>query len=147
MMKKIVGTILALFLMVGVAFAQPGNWRVPDQATIDWGAITVLENGNPLPADNTIEYAIYLSLYPLTGDPQDYENQPLVGTTSNLTYTLTFTDEGSWVVGVQPIRKDSDGNEVSRSNISWSSDPAAVLDGNTFGWAVWYKPGNVSDLH
>ena len=119
---------LALIGLVG-AFAAPvlaeDDWRVTDQATIYWDAVTTLENGDPITADNGVLYAVYIRN--TTG------GEPIkVGSTQETSFVLTFEEEGKWRVGISAVRVTPTADLIE-SATSWSDDPVAVAEGATFG--------------
>lgn len=136
-MKKVLAvcTLLFFLLYAGSVFGQ--TWYTANQATVAWDAVTTLDNGDPIPTTDTVEYVVYLAN--ATTDPNK-TNPVEVGRTTNLEDTITLNVEGSFFVGCQAIRKDSAGTQLSASIIGWSDDPAIVFNGQTFGIRYFLPP-------
>ena len=139
-------TVVLALIFVGGMFAGKAwgqEWHEANQATVAWDATTALANGDPIPADNTIEYAVYLSN--ATTDPDKTAPALLVDNLTTLIYTITLGSEGKFFVGVQAIRRLADGTEVSnRSLISWSDDTGAASV--PFGLIRYVPPQDVTGL-
>ena len=116
-MKKIVlAVVLSVLLIVNVAIAA--TWHTANQQTVAWDAVTTKTDGSPLdPAE--ISYRVYISnaVTDLT-----HINPVILGTTPSTQYLITFEVEGNYFVGVSTVRT-VDGEEVSESEIAWSSNP------------------------
>jgi hypothetical protein len=99
------GISLVIMLMLsGVAWAQ--TYVRPTQSTVAWDA--VVETGQ------TVSYKVYVA--PL----DDKDAKTFLGTTTELTYTVTIPTELSmYVVGVSTI-VDEGGAEEKESAINWS---------------------------
>jgi len=136
MRKSFILTVVVLFLSMGSAGAD--DWYSTNQATIRWGAVTTLSNGEPVPVDNVVTYSVYTKSVQ-TG----IETEVLTGIT-DLECTITFMTEGDYRVGVRSLRTipavgDLPARTIDTSVIGWSSDPLIVLDGNVFG-ITYYIP-------
>lgn len=136
MFKRILIGLIVLLMFTTVASAEI-VWVAANQRTVRWDAVTKLENGKDIPADNTIKYRIY------TKSEDGTVTQ--VGETDTDNYTVTLQNEGRYVIGVQAVRYDKDGKEVSKSTISWSDNPDAVLD-TTFGISYFVAPASPTGL-
>ena len=112
-MKKILFALLGVLLMIGVASAQ---WTpfYTNQMTVKWVASDTLVNGDPLPAEDSMEYEILIKQLP------DGEEQVL-GRTTELVYTVTVLSEGEWAIGLRAIRILASGSEVP-SETNWSTE-------------------------
>ena len=126
--------IVAIVFFAGIALAQ--TWHTANQATVAWDAV-LLDNGDPIPPTDTIEYVVYLSN--AITDP-DKINPVEVATTTNLEQLITLNVEGSYFVGVKAVRKIADGTNVGESTVAWSDDPQYVQNGQTFGLRYFLPP-------
>jgi len=133
--------VLFLVLLAGVALAQ--TWHTANQATVAWDAVTTIDNGDPLPAGDTIEYVVYLSN--AITDPNK-DNPVEVARTTDTSQLITLNVEGSYFVGCKAIRKIADGTEVGESVVAWSDDPQYVLNGETFGLRYFLAPSAPGNL-
>lgn len=113
-------------------FAQAQQWTTANQATIAWNATTTLENGDPLPEGAIIKYYVYLKK---SGEAGDGERK---GITEGLQYTITFTEEGKYIVGVSAARYEGD-QLVQESTINWS-DTNGESTPNPFGFTYFDRP-------
>lgn len=131
-MKQILIIGLIVLLPFGV-FAQD---HVVDQATVAWDAVNTLLGGTPLPEGDTVLYELFLVPQTETGPQALMGNLFPVGQTSELQYTLTFSREGRFIVGVRAVRI-RDKARISVSEITWSNNPERVQDGIFF--IVYYQ--------
>ena len=74
-------------------------------------------------------------------DP-DKANPVRVGTTSETLYVVTLNVEGRFFVGLQTLRKASDGTLLGESGIGWTDDPVIAADGKIFGLQYFLPPAN-----
>ncbi|MFA5584177.1 MAG: hypothetical protein WDA09_08175, partial [Bacteriovoracaceae bacterium] len=85
-----------------------------NQATLQWDA-----------AEGATSYRIYIR--PISGG-----EETLVGDTTDLQFTLTFTEDTAVIAGVQSVKTaviDGVTDPVEEASvISWSDDPAACAD-------------------
>jgi archaellum component FlaF (FlaF/FlaG flagellin family) len=97
----------------------------PGTVILEWDAVSA-EPGE------SVEYNLYiLRMY---ADPG---NKIRVGESMNTQEAITFTEEGTWIVGVSSVRVMADGTtRIENPDISWSDDVTRVQDGQTF--AVQY---------
>ncbi len=142
-MKKRLTVILAIFLVLfaGIALAQ--TWHTANQATVAWDAVTTIDNGDPLPPTDTIEYVVYLAN--AVTDPNK-TNPVEVARTTNTQQLITLNVEGQYFVGCKAIRKIADGTEVGESVVAWSDDPQYVQNGETFGLRYFMPPSAPNQL-
>jgi len=134
-MKRFFSVIAILLIFTGIAFAQ--TWHTVNQATVEWDAVTALDNGDPLPAGDTIEYVVYLAN--AITDPNK-DNPSEIETITATQSTITLNVEGSYFVGVKAVRKIADGTNVGESEVAWSDDPQFVQGGETFGLRYFLPP-------
>jgi len=144
MMKKLVLTlaIVCLLLLGTTAAVTAQTWYTANQRTVAWNATTTLENGDPLPSGSTISYDVWLSN--AITDP-DKTNPVKVATVTDLTYTITLNVEGKYFVGCSANRI-VDNEIVSSSDVSWSDDPAACENGDTFGLQYFFPPAKPNGM-
>ncbi len=128
-MKKLFMIVCLIFCLSTQVYAID-NWYVANEKTIEWTAPASLVNGDPIPTDNVIEYAIYIST--------DKSDPIEVAITSETSYTIAFDIEGDWLIGVEAIRKVND-QVVSKSQIAWSDMAEYCENGVTFG-VRYYVP-------
>jgi hypothetical protein len=115
-------------LMVSSVFSQ--TWYPANQKTVGWDAVTQLDDGSPIPPDQSIRYQIYIALSTDTTKA----NKVNIGNSIMTQFVVTFPAEGKYFIGMEAERLDSTGAVISKSTtISWSDDPASCSDGTTFG--------------
>lgn len=123
-MKRVGFIVLFLLVAAGSAYGQ--TWYPANQAEVQWNQVTTLADGRQVPADNVIQYAVYIATD--KGNPTE-----VVDFLELTSFLISFSQEGRFYVGVQAIRL-MDGAEVSRSEISWSDNQEVSPD--PFG--IWY---------
>jgi len=116
LMLGFIFVILMFFLSSTIVSAQ--IWYPTNQVTIAWDA-----------ADRATSYKLFVKSV-------DGTNAAEVGATVDLTYTITFLEEGRYFLGVQSVR-EIDG-ETFYSEIAWSDNPEACFNDEAFG-AVYYE--------
>lgn len=141
-MNKMIRSII-VFLMVCLFAATPViadvNWHLANQTTVGWDAVTTLSDGTVVPPAQ-VSYKVFLAKL------IDKTDMSEVGTAIvNQEFTVTLTSEGKWYVGIRAVRT-VDNVVITSSNISWSDDPIACQDGNTFGIMLYMGPANVTGL-
>jgi hypothetical protein len=141
MKKQLSIAIVILLLVVGVAFAQ--TWHTANQATVEWDAVDILDNGDPLPATDVIEYVVYLAN--AITDP-DKNNPSEIATVTDTSQLITLNVEGSYFVGVKAIRKDSLGEVLGESEVAWSDLPQYCQNGETFGLRFFQPPDAIKNM-
>jgi len=110
---------LVVLLVLGLSFAAHAQvWHPTNQVTVAWDI-----------ADKATSYKVFTKL---ADDTDVFE----VGATSELSYTITFIEEGRYFLGVQSIR-EIDG-EIFHSEISWSDNSEVCFNDEAFG-AVYYE--------
>jgi hypothetical protein len=143
-MKKVIVTLL--ISLVFVVSALSIEWKTANQATVQWDAVTTLSDGNPVPADNSVKYRVYLAN--AVTDP-DKTNPSLLTTNpiSTLEYIITLNTEGKYYIGVSAVRYDSTGAEIAdtESDINWS-DTNGESTPNPFGLVYYIKMGAPKNL-
>ena len=121
---------LASFLLVLPAAALAVEYHVANQITLTWDVTP------PNNAGEKIEYAIYIAPSGDKESPVKLWQGPL------LEYTVTLTEEGLFIFGLETIRLiDNDGTfeEVSKAAIGWSDAP--VVAPAPFGVRHYLPPG------
>ena len=140
--KTLAPILLALTLIISMGWVQSTQaieWVGTNQSTIAWNAVSTNESGGGIPSGDTIKYRIYQKTYPNGAEET-------VGDTESLQFTLTFSKEGRYVVGVQTVRIPQGQTEELVSAITWSdsTDTAAVPD--PFGIVYYERPSAPSGL-
>jgi hypothetical protein len=114
-MKTFIFTIFLAFLFIfPTQRAEAVDYKIANQMTLEW-AITAPNN-----AGEQIEYAIYIAPSDDKGSSTKLWQGP------ETEYTVTMTNEGLFLFGLQTIRRvDVDGTfeTVSTAEIGWSDDP------------------------
>jgi len=144
-MKKLIllAMIISLFFTVPV-FAQVNEWQIANQITIAWDPVTTTDGG-PIPVNDVIEYEIYWVKEGLPKDSVDLLAPLDVATDPQ--FTFTFIDEGNYILGVRTVRiPEGAPNTRLNSTVSWTDDPAACLNGETFGVIFYQIPKAVIGL-
>lgn len=139
-MRKLITVSIIVLLFAAVATAV--EWRVTNQATVSWDPVMTLENGDPLPATDSIKYKVYLSN--AATDPGK-TNPVLLGETDQTQYTLTLNTEGKFIVGVTAVRYNESAEEVGESEINWSDVNGAATP-NPFGLLFYHPPASPVNL-
>ncbi len=134
--------ILSLFLVLP-NFASSQEWFTANQTTVTWDAVTTLSNGTPLPEDNIIEYAVYLSN--AVTDP-DKTNPAEIGIAGVTEHIITLVNEGQYFIGLKTIRKLADGSVIGESDIGWTDDPLIAANGDTFGIRYFLSPSGAKNI-
>jgi hypothetical protein len=129
--------LIVFFLVAIYTSAHSQEWHVANQATITWVAVAVLSDGSAIPTDNLVEYELWL--VNADTDP-DKANPVIVGTTSETLYVVTLSVEGRFFVGLQTLRKASDGTLLGESGIGWTDDLETTTPGPTFGLQYFLPP-------
>lgn len=130
-MKKILClTFLAILLMTGSALAE--KWTTANQITVAWDPITV--------SSGIVSYKIYYKPISVPTPETMYAEK-----VADTQITMTFANEGRYYVGVRSVRT-VDGIDLEASTISWSNDPLAVLNGETFGIQYYNLPNSVGGI-
>lgn len=136
-MKKLLLTLSIFLGLVSVAIGQ--NWVNTNQATIEWDPVTY-----SVDVGERIFYRVYI--VNSKTDP-DKTNPIYIDGTTEVRYTLTLTEKGSYFVGLESavqIESINDGTmiweDVSTSTIGWSDDPQYAQGGQTFGIRFYPAP-------
>ena len=133
-MKKFRFIFIMLLVIVFAPIANAIEWHTTNQASVAWDSVAV--------ASGTVEYKVYVAN--AITDPGK-TNPSEIGTTPDLTYTLTLNTEGRYLIGVKTVRS-VDGAVVSESVIGWSDDSLIVKDGAIFGVQYFEAPPVITGL-
>lgn len=133
--------ILLAFVIgpLGNAIAQE-VWYEQQQVTVAWDAVSTFQDGSSIPSGNVISYEVFIKDAQATN-----ATEVQMGTTQNTEYTVTLQTEGEFLLGVRAVRSDSNGNVLSKSTITWSSDSTVVTD-QTFGVRYYQRPAACTGL-
>lgn len=135
--------LAAILFAIGISMSCLGapseaasiNWHPTNQATVSWDAVSTFSDGSALPADSTVQYAVYTRK-----DTDPITTFVLATTVSAPTAVITFTVEGRYFVGIKAQRYVSGALiPESDSNISWSDVAASTQGGVPFGIAYFKK--------
>lgn len=130
---------LFTFLLLMKVHAQD-VWVTANQVTVAWDPVTTLSNGDPIPPNDTVTYNVYIRNVATS-------TETMVGTgIVNTSYTITFSAEGKYLVGVSTVRIPEGTTEEMESVVGWSDDPA-IATGGTFGVQMFLLPSNPVNLH
>lgn len=132
-MKKVKIFLVLVILFSFLSSAYAINWSIADQKTVGWDAVTTIGNDEPIPSGDVIKYRVYISKMP-SGEEQ------VVGDTDQLQYTITFTEEGKYIVGVQTVRIPQGETEEILSSINWSNSEDIEAVPVPFGIKFFVNP-------
>ncbi len=116
-------TIFLITALVGLLFlfptekAQAVDYKIANQMTLQWDATAPNNDGEK------IEYAIYIA------PSDDTSSSVKLWQGPELEYTVTMTEEGLFLFGLQTVRlveMDGTFEPVSTAEIGWSDDPAVA---------------------
>ena len=140
MLKKLSIPFVLILALTSVALGAT-TWTVANQSTIGWDATTLLDDGTPIPAGDTVTYRVYIKKDGETGDgTQAYE-------TAQLQQTITFGQEGRWLVGIQAVRApENNPDNIQVSQIVWSNTEDVALVPVAFGFIYYMSPRAVSGV-
>ena len=137
-MKTLI-SVLLLLLLPCCASAQ--TWHTTNQVTLAWDAVTLLDNGQPVPATDTVKYQTYVKF-------QNADAAPVaIGSETALTQqAIAFSSEGRYYLCVDAVRYIPNEPEGQRSGLSCSHDGAVTATGTPFGVKYFNKPGGPNRL-
>lgn len=122
-----------IYLVVAAAFGQ--DWINTNQATVAWDAVQYeIDQGERL------IYRTYLAN--AKTDPNKI-NPAFIGETDQLQYQFTFTEKGSYFVGLKTVvqvEESGTWQDVAESEIGWSDDPLYAQGGQIFGLRYYPVP-------
>jgi len=136
-MKKISLMFLLLIGMSSLAVSvQAITWITANQATVQWDAVTVDENGQSIdPATYRVDYECFLT------DP-GHANTVGVGRFTEAQAIATLTQEGEFIFGCKAVKvRLSDSADISESQVSWTDNPEMCLNDSPFGLRYFVAPG------
>jgi len=142
-MNKVVTVCLCLimFVFLSVCPLYAIDWITANQVTLAWAPVATLENGEPIPDGNIIKYEIFY--VPDNGNKStDYS---LLGETLDAEYVITFTDEGSFILGVRATRWINE-QLRGKSEIVWTDNPDAMKEKTAQGIIFFRLPGRTKNL-
>ena len=109
--------VLALLLVAAVACTQTLTYT-DGPASLDWTAVTLMEDGNPFPAGDVVEYEVGRSVYPVVNRliPEATE-----GLTLGMVMAVSVPQDGSAYAYCLRTRRTTDGGAtVLVSAWNWS---------------------------
>ena len=128
-------SIFAVLIFLFALTAWTQDWVSTNQVTTAWDAVTY-----ELTTGERLMYRTYLAN--AQTDPNK-TNPSYIGETASLQYQFTFTQKGSYFVGVRSVvQVDHDGvwEDAAESEIGWSDDPQYAQAGATFGIRFYPVP-------
>lgn len=114
-MSRWIKVAIVVLLMLAAVVAWSQQTIYTNQVTIEWDAVA------PIEPDDVIAYEIFRSPYPITVDRQDPLLHESLGQVSPTNAVISFTVEGSYVLGVRTIR-ELQGGDIVFSEINWSDE-------------------------
>jgi len=130
-MKKLI-LVFALMTMVMASSVLALEWHTANQATVAWDTVDKIVD------TDVISYVLYFKIV-------GTDIPILAGETADLRFTITFTDEGKYYIGVATKRVVADG-EALESKINWS-DVNGESTPDPFGVKFYVKPDQPKNLH
>ena len=130
-MKKLI-LIFVLMTMVMVSSVLALEWHATNQVTVAWNDVDKIVD------TDEISYIVYSKIV-------GTDTPILVGETADLRFTIAFTDEGKYYIGVATKRIVADG-ETLESEINWS-DVNGESTPDPFGVKFYAKPDQPKNLH
>ena len=133
-MKK----LMVVVLFVLVAFSLSCQTIVyKTQATLQWDAVTVDAEGEPLLPTDVVQYDVFIYDY-IAGvaDAQNVTLLTFVATTLNTEQLIVFPHRTTWAAGVRVRLSDAGGN-ISYSTVAWSY---IVADADEVAGPFVYSP-------
>ena len=108
-MKKILFLTICIIFIFACTTAQTIHYLT--EADISWEAVTILSDGSPIFAEDTILYEVWLrdTAFIVT----------LLMTVSTTTYHLVLPGLDTYIVGIK-TKRIAQGGEVTYSGINWS---------------------------
>ena len=143
MIKKFALPLICLMLALAVPAAHAVDWSVVNEKTISWTPVTATSEGNDLAAGDIIKSQVYI-----VKDGDGKTTAVKVGPQlTALEYTITFSNEGRWLVGVQSIRIPvASPSDIQEGIITWSDVDDVALVPVPFGFIFFEPPGQVGGL-
>lgn len=134
--------MVALGAMGANDAAADVTWTVANQSTIAWDAVTQTTEGNPFATGDEIKYAVYIVE---EGKPKS--DAVKLDETDKIQYTITFTQEGRWLVGVESIRiPAASPTDRQVSSKIWSDAIDVVSVPTPFGFVYFAAPKPVKGM-
>jgi hypothetical protein len=125
---------IAVAIAMCAAKAEAQEWHSTNQISVTWDAVTQHTDGTPITGE--ITYDLFIG-------PVDQSSQQEIATGVAATqHTITFNQEGRWLVGLRTV-KTLDG-EIMRSVVGWSIDVEVAPD--PFGVLFLKSPAGVKGL-
>ena len=119
-------------------------WVSANEKTIAWDAVSTLVSNEPIPAEDMIEYEVYI--VDAVADPNKL-TPTLMGRTADTEFRISLEHEGKYWCGVRTVRTPAVApNTQTRSTIGWSDDPLICKDGQAFGILFFLAPSGIHGL-
>lgn len=139
-MKKTFKILLVALFLIGVfSTAHAVIWKNASLVPVAWDAVVTLDNGDPLPAGNTVSYVVYI--VPAAGIA-DADNLKIeVGRTPDAFFNIPMPGEGEFYFGASAERLVN-AVKVSESTVSWSFDASKCQGGEELGIRFYLIPAS-----
>jgi len=108
-MKKIV---LIIILIMGLSIGYSQSIEYTNQVTVEWDEVS------PIEITDIISYQVWIDSS-MTGIV-------MIGETDLLQYTITFTQEGEYIIGVNTKRVVASTGDIVYSDMNWSNEDIPV---------------------
>ena len=103
-MKKL---IFIIILILGLSIGYSQSIEYTNQVTVEWDEVL------PIELTDTISYQVWIDSV-MTGIV-------MAGETNLLEYTITFVEEGEYIIGVNTKRVVASTGDIVYSDINWSN--------------------------
>lgn len=139
--RLILSTLMLFFISIAT-MAHAIEWKVTNQSTITWDAVTVNSSGDVMPVGDVITYKVYI-----VEETAAKSTAVEIDETDQLNYTITFINEGRWLAGVQSIRTPAASpTDIQESSITWSDVIDVAVVPVPFGFVYFETPADPAGL-
>ena len=108
-MKKIV---LIIILIMGLSIGYSQSIEYTNQVTVEWDEVS------PIEITDIISYQVWIDSV--------MTDIVMIGETDLLQYTITFTQEGEYIIGVNTKRVVASTGDIVYSDMNWSNEDIPV---------------------
>lgn len=130
---------IALILLFVAANAMAVTWTVANQSTVAWDTVTETSEGKPFAEGDLIKYGIYI-----VEEGADRATAIKLDETDQIEYTITFENEGRWLVGIEAIRiPAASPTDRQLSAKTWSDAVDVTAVPTPFGFVYFAAPKSV----
>lgn len=143
-MKKLIIIIIGILCLTfgPVGFAISTDWFKADTVVVGWDPSTTWADDTPIEflENEYLQYTVYTKSPGAT-------TATAVGATTELTHAIVINPGDKKYVGISTSFVSIDGLISDESDIAWSDNPIACLNGNTFGIHNLKRPKSSDNLH